>query len=959
MVIEMGYSWMTHSTLVDLPRVFWHPELKLPKYHSYGEPMESFEIFRVLDIYYTKTSNFTSWDTPTKVIDRVSDSIRDPTAFVEGNYVYLFCQSYETNGYKARLYKILKAADFTDSGNYTDVGLVVDLGSAGQFDEVMAASPCVTKIGSTYYLAYEAESAAGIFSIGRAKTTSIESLPWTKDGQMKDAGGNVIYNPNGNTKSIVPDTFPDTSTLFCHYEVSVGGTWNLRYLKGDIANNSMTMCSSDIDPFDEYTDHANLSWVGQISGLEYFILQSWTSTVAIRLYRQLNTGVVDLNGHGLADFGDVRFTASDGTTLLDYWIERQDNGNYADCWVEVADSLSSVGTTIYIYYGKADATTTSSGANTFTFFDAFATLDTGEWTATIEGVGGTASVSSGELILNPTDDSISSASILSIDTYTNSIAIRMRRKYAAGTEFYIDTSLGSGTVEDAGGGTSGWHHTTLASGYLWLYQDPTNAANGLYRMPASGELVELQAHAHDIFDTNYLTHELQYSQNGVLGWVVENVVAAYSVTSTTFLNDAKTILVSQGEYSDGRGADSYLDWLLVRKYVSPEPAHSTWGAEDVYVVYVAGAGLSQASIVTLKSQVVHGAGASQDSVGKAFSQAVKGAGLGQTGTAKLLSQAGRGAGLSQSSIAELFSQIVHGAGLSQSSIVARISQVVNGAGHGADTFASVISQIVTGVGASVGAGLVCVSHIVQGYGSSAGAGIVRVSQIVHGYGASAATGLARVSQIVQGYGASVAAGLGLVSQAVQGYGSSIAAGVTRISQVTQGYGTSIAAGVVSLSQVVKGYGTSLGAAVVQISQMVQAYGYGLSVSSVAAQISQTVKGYGASAAVGLSRISQIVHGAGLSTSSKAVKIGQVVRGYGASVASKAFVIVVAVRGYGRSAVSVGTSLSQVVRGYGLSVASWARYFLTETRIRTKLSVSARRSKVTVTKQQRSKIRVEE
>ena len=70
---------------------------------------------------------------------------------------------------------------------------------------------------------------------------------------------------------------------------------------------------------------------------------------------------VYLNSHCRADFGDVRFTASDGETLLDYWIEEKVDSDYAVFWVEIADSLSSSSVTIYIYYGKSDATTTSDG----------------------------------------------------------------------------------------------------------------------------------------------------------------------------------------------------------------------------------------------------------------------------------------------------------------------------------------------------------------------------------------------------------------------------------------------------------------------------------------------------------------------------------------------------------------------------------------------------------------------
>ncbi|MGQ9624777.1 MAG: DUF2341 domain-containing protein [Candidatus Bathycorpusculaceae bacterium] len=78
-----------------------------------------------------------------------------------------------------------------------------------------------------------------------------------------------------------------------------------------------------------------------------------------------NGGTVYLFSYSRTDFGDVRFTDDDGTTLLDYWMETKVDSNYAVFWVEVADDLSTVAATIYIYYGNAAATTTSNLNNTF------------------------------------------------------------------------------------------------------------------------------------------------------------------------------------------------------------------------------------------------------------------------------------------------------------------------------------------------------------------------------------------------------------------------------------------------------------------------------------------------------------------------------------------------------------------------------------------------------------------
>ena len=65
---------------------------------------------------------------------------------------------------------------------------------------------------------------------------------------------------------------------------------------------------------------------------------------------------VYLNGKCRTDFGDIRFTRSDGTTLLDYWMESKVDSDNAVFWVEVADDLSTNPVAIYLYYGNPSAT---------------------------------------------------------------------------------------------------------------------------------------------------------------------------------------------------------------------------------------------------------------------------------------------------------------------------------------------------------------------------------------------------------------------------------------------------------------------------------------------------------------------------------------------------------------------------------------------------------------------------
>jgi hypothetical protein len=60
----------------------------------------------------------------------------------------------------------------------------------------------------------------------------------------------------------------------------------------------------------------------------------------------------------------LRFTASDGYTLIDYWIQTGCNTSTTYAFVKVP-SVANGSTTIYMYYGDSTATIGSNAANTF------------------------------------------------------------------------------------------------------------------------------------------------------------------------------------------------------------------------------------------------------------------------------------------------------------------------------------------------------------------------------------------------------------------------------------------------------------------------------------------------------------------------------------------------------------------------------------------------------------------
>ncbi len=83
-----------------------------------------------------------------------------------------------------------------------------------------------------------------------------------------------------------------------------------------------------------------------------------------------------------SDGGDIRFTDSDGSTQLNYWIESGINTTSTRIWVKVPSIPASSTKTIYVYYGNPSATSVSNGKATFVVYDDFNdnSIDTNIWT---------------------------------------------------------------------------------------------------------------------------------------------------------------------------------------------------------------------------------------------------------------------------------------------------------------------------------------------------------------------------------------------------------------------------------------------------------------------------------------------------------------------------------------------------------------------------------------------------
>ena len=84
-------------------------------------------------------------------------------------------------------------------------------------------------------------------------------------------------------------------------------------------------------------------------------------------------------GQMRSDCGDVRFTDTDGTTIIPHWLESGCDTTTTQFWVNVPTIPANSTANIFIYYGNATATSTSDGVSTFVFFDDFEDGDYTDW----------------------------------------------------------------------------------------------------------------------------------------------------------------------------------------------------------------------------------------------------------------------------------------------------------------------------------------------------------------------------------------------------------------------------------------------------------------------------------------------------------------------------------------------------------------------------------------------------
>ena len=258
--------------------------------------------------------------------------------------------------------------------------------------------------------------------------------------------------------------------------------------------------------------------------------------------------------------GDLRFTDSDETTLLDFWVEQVTGSSpnrVAYIWVEVADDLGS-NQDIYCYFGNSSASSASNGANTFLFFDDFdgSYVDGSKWNKH-DGTSASSVATNG--------DSTVTYSLMT-NSYTISNGVIEALQYE--TNEYVDSQM--------------WYRSQAANdnnSYVWVRRD-----RGDYSLHDS----YFHKRVADNWGSSYKV--ASYSPT-TSAWRIARVILSdsnfYVYVLNTSYSQEHSNSWSESTWSSGYigfshqfGSSSYskTDWIRVRKYNATSPVFNSAGS---------------------------------------------------------------------------------------------------------------------------------------------------------------------------------------------------------------------------------------------------------------------------------------------------------------------------------------------------------------------------------------------
>ncbi|GAF69487.1 unnamed protein product, partial [marine sediment metagenome] len=217
-----------------------------------------------------------------------------------------------------------------------------------------------------------------------------------------------------------------------------------------------------------------------------------------------------------------------------------------------------------MYYGKGDATTTSSGDNTFLFFDDFSgAMDWGKWASNEH----TKYVTTGGLLrcARPTANT---GFIRTANTFSEQVRIRYAKKTSSSsTMLYSYYSDGPDTYAQLNAALTDFWRPDSATRYTKLgytKDDDTSYS---------------QVYSDNVVNTWRKVFKTQYD-NKVYTRITD--LAGSTVEEITEKTDAKHGYDRYLKFLQWVSGYAYIDNVRIGKYVDPEPTHTSWGLAEAF-----------------------------------------------------------------------------------------------------------------------------------------------------------------------------------------------------------------------------------------------------------------------------------------------------------------------------------------------------------------------------------------
>ena len=272
------------------------------------------------------------------------------------------------------------------------------------------------------------------------------------------------------------------------------------------------------------------------------------------------------------NFDDVRFTAADGLTLLNYWLETKTDVDYAVFWVKVNGNLGS-NQTIYIYYGNTTISSAGNMQKTFPFADDFSgnALNTTKWRTFGQDK---VTVNGGECTLESVPGDRGWIYILGKILVDTNYSVRFSSLVIEQGEFRY-THHGFATIfndsDNTGGRIDEFPNYITASQeagyYAWSFR--ARGYSNTSRLDLSNNAPDVGA---------FYTYEIQ--RNGSTNVLLNS----NDVLQGSLNTNIPTIKMGAMFSADNGGSSLYsvtvMDWVIIRKYAANEPLQGAWGIQE-------------------------------------------------------------------------------------------------------------------------------------------------------------------------------------------------------------------------------------------------------------------------------------------------------------------------------------------------------------------------------------------